>query len=184
MQSTIAYFYRNFDKCRQSENWLKTPRPTIARCLETLPISEFIEEVNDLITLSTRKSLHTSNTYYKWMYQYTHVIKQNKEKILWGKQISDAICEQLSKVLTTLKFYMTSYLLYVAASMRHFPCLSILGNRNQVVMHKYYSQLTLKNSHNYFWRVNDVFFRYYMVMPNKNFYNRRVSDHACEVVNE
>lgn len=120
-----------------NDNWLKTPRPTIARWPETLPKYDFIKEVNDLITLLSRvKSLPNSNTDYKWMYQYNHVIRQNKEKIFWEKQISDAICEKLSKAPTTLKFYMTSYLVYITASMRHFPSLFSIGDRRQVEVHK------------------------------------------------
>lgn len=37
-----------------NDNCLKTPRPTISRWPETLPHSDFIEEVNDLITLLSR----------------------------------------------------------------------------------------------------------------------------------
>lgn len=84
MQSVVAYFDKNSDKCRSNinGNWLKTPRPTIKRCPKTLPCSDFIEEVNDLITLLSRvKGLLTSNTYYKWMCQYIHIIRQNKKKI-------------------------------------------------------------------------------------------------------
>lgn len=51
-------------------------------------------------------------------------------------------------------------------------------------MHEYYSHLIFKNSHNYFQRVNDAFFGYYMCVLNKNLYNRRVYDHAWEVVNQ
>lgn len=141
MQTNITYFDRNLDKCRHNmkDNWLKTRRPTIARWSETLPKYDFIEEVNDLITLLNRvKGIPTYNTFYKWMYQYIHVFRQNKEKIVWGKQISDAICEQLTKVPTTLKFYMNSYLVYARTSMRHFPKLSITRGRRQIEVHKYY----------------------------------------------
>lgn len=84
IQSAVTYFDNNLDKCRKNinENWLKNPRHTIVRCPETLPCSDFIEEVNDLITLLRRvKGLPTSNTYYKWMYQYIHIIKKTKKKI-------------------------------------------------------------------------------------------------------
>lgn len=134
-----------------NDNWLKTPRLTIARWPKTLPRCDFFKEVNDLITLLSRvKGLPTSNTFYKWMYQYIHVIRQNKDKIFWGKQIIDAICEQLTKVSTTLKFYMTSYLVYIAASMRHFPGLTTTGDKRQVEVHEYYTQLVLKESHSHF----------------------------------
>lgn len=78
MQSVVAYFDKNSDKCRRiiNDNWLKTPRPTIARWLETLPRCDFIEEINELITLLSRvKGLPTSNNFHKWMYQYIHVIR-------------------------------------------------------------------------------------------------------------
>lgn len=108
-----------------NDSWLKTPRPTIYRWPKTLHCSDFIKEVNDSITLLNKvKGLLGSNIYHEWLYQYIHVIRKNKEK-----QISDALCDQLIKVLTTLKFYMTSYLVYVAPSMRHFPSLSTKGDR-------------------------------------------------------
>lgn len=79
---------------------------------------------------------------------------------------------------------MTSYLVYVVASMRHFPGLSTTGDRRQIEVHKYYSHLVLQESHNYFYRVNDAFFGYYMVMSNNKLFNKRVSNHTWEVVNQ
>lgn len=66
------------------------------------------------------------------MYQYIHIIRKNKKQIHWGKQIADALCEELTKVPTTLKFYMTSYLVYAVTSMRHFPSLSIARDKSQI----------------------------------------------------
>lgn len=94
VQSAITYFDKNSNKCRRNinDNWLKTPRPTIARWPKTLPRCDLTEEVNDLIAILSRvKGLPTSNTFYKWMYQYIHVIRQNKENIFLGKQINDDI---------------------------------------------------------------------------------------------
>lgn len=168
-----------------NNNQLKTPRPTIARWPKTLPRCDFIEDVNNLITLLIRvKGPPTSNSFYKWMYQYIYVIRQNKEKIFWGKQINDAIYEKLTKVPTILNFYMTSYLVYVAASMRHFPGLSTFRDIREIEVHKYYSQLVLQNSFSHFWRVKDAFFGYHMCMLNKDLYNKRVFDHSWEVVNQ
>lgn len=68
MQSTVTYYDNNSDKCEKNinDNCLKTPRPTIERWPKTLPRSDFIEEVNDLITLLSRVKWHpTSNTYHK-----------------------------------------------------------------------------------------------------------------------
>lgn len=167
------------------DNWIKTPTPTISRWPEIIPRNEFIEEVNDLINFLNRvKGLQTSNTSHKWMYQYIHIIKQNKKKIFQGKQIADALCEQLTKVTTTLKFYMTSYLVYVATSMRHFPGLSTTSDRSQVPIYKYFSQLTLSKSVHHFRRVNDAFFTHYMCLFDKEIQNKRVSDEAWKVVSK
>lgn len=53
IKSVVTYYDNNSDKCRRNinDNWLKTSRPTISRWPKTLPCSDFIEEVNDLITL-------------------------------------------------------------------------------------------------------------------------------------
>lgn len=65
MQTTHAYYEKHSDKCliNMIDNWLKTPRPTITRWLKTFHHNDFIEDVNDLVTLLSRVSgLHVSHT--------------------------------------------------------------------------------------------------------------------------
>lgn len=68
-----------------------------------------------------------------------NIIRKGNDKIDWGEKIRDAIYEQLKEVRTTLKFYMTSYLVYVAASMRQFSGLSTKGDRRKTAIWDYYS---------------------------------------------
>lgn len=113
--------------------WLKTLRPNISRWPISLPRSDFKEDVRYMITLLSRvKGLLVSSNFQEWMYEYIKIIKRKKKHVDWGTQISDEIHEQLINVQSTLKFYMTSYLVYVVAIVRQFPGLSTEGNRNVV----------------------------------------------------
>lgn len=87
-----------------------------------------------------------------------NIIRKGNDKIYQGEQISDVICDQLKEIRTTLKFYMTSYLVCATASMRQFPGLSTKGDRRQTLVWDYYSQLTIINWRSHFCRVNDAFF--------------------------
>lgn len=69
-----------------------------------------------------------SSNFKDWMYEYIWIIRRKKAHIDWGTQINDEIHEQLINVTTTLKLYMTSYLVFVAAVMRQFLRLSTKGN--------------------------------------------------------
>lgn len=74
------------------------------------------------------------------MYQFTMFIRQSHH-ISWGEIISDALCEQLAVVPTTMTFYMNSYLVYLAASLRHFPGHSTKGDLSFIPVWEYYDQL-------------------------------------------
>lgn len=87
-----------------------------------------------------------------------NIIRKGATRIDWGEQISDVLCAQLKEVKVTLKFYMTSYLVYVAASMKQYLGLSIKGDRRVVPVWEYYDQLTIKNQGNHYRRVIDAFF--------------------------
>lgn len=82
--------------------------------------------------LSKVKGFPKSSTFHDWMYEYIRIIRRQKVHIDWGKQISDEIHEQLINAPSTLKFYMTSYLVYAVAVMRQFSGLSTKGNRMMV----------------------------------------------------
>lgn len=95
----------------------------------------FIEEYNDMVTfLSQVKGLPDSHYFQPWMCWYMNIIRKGNDRIDWGEQISDAIFNQLKEARTTLKFYVTSYLVYVVASMRQFPGLSTKGDRRQTLV--------------------------------------------------
>lgn len=126
----------NYDKDSDSakrminSKWLKAPRPGVTRWPKNPPHSDFIEEVNDLITLLSRvHALPTLFYFEDWMYVYIKIILKGKQQVFWGEKISNFLHEQLNQVHTTHKFYMTSYLVYVATSMRNFLGLTIEGDR-------------------------------------------------------
>ncbi|KAH9316219.1 hypothetical protein KI387_020953, partial [Taxus chinensis] len=47
----------------------------------------------------------------------------------WGTLISNEIDSQMTTVLSTGKFYMSSYVTYAAAGMRNYPGLDTKGSR-------------------------------------------------------
>lgn len=58
-------------------------------------------------------------------------------------------------------------MVYVAATMRNFTCLSLERDIRQVPVWKYCSQLILKESLHHFRSVNDALFGSYMCMFDK-----------------
>lgn len=110
------------------------------------------------------------------MCYYTSIIRKGNTKIDWGEQISDALCAQLKEVKTTLKFYMTSYLVNAAASMRQYPSLSTKSDKRLVHVWNYYDQLTIKNQGSHFRRVNDAFFFVWKCMFDKDLQKKRLSE--------
>lgn len=165
--------------------WLKTLRPSILRWPKNLPRSDLKEDVCDMITILIRvKGFPTSSTFQEWMYEHIIINKRKKIHINWGVQISDKIHEQLFNVHSTLKFYTTSYLVYVATTMRKYHGITTKGDRRYVSVHKYYSQITLRGSIRHFIRVNDDFFISFLCMFNPSLEKKRVSDEAWQVVNK
>ncbi|XP_059064729.1 uncharacterized protein LOC131856815 [Cryptomeria japonica] len=75
------------------------------------------KKVINTVFLSTARNSTTS----RWP-------KKRAPKIDWGDQIGDALYAQLKEVKITQKFYMTSYLVYEAASIRQYPGLSTKGD--------------------------------------------------------
>lgn len=127
--------------------------------------------------------LEHSNVFEPWMYQFIMFIRQSHH-ISWGEIISDALCEQLAAIPTTMTFYMSSYLVYLAASLRHFSGLSTKGDRSLIPVWEYYDQLPLRPSRLHFRRVQDAFFGYFICQFVKTLKNRRISNEAWERVNE
>lgn len=117
------------------------------------------------------------------MYEYIGIIRRQKVHIDLGKQISDEIHE-LINVPTTLKFYMTSYLVYAAVAMRQFPGLSTKGSRHTVPVYKFFYQLELKESLHHFTRVTDAFFVPQLFSFDPTLEKKRVSDEAYKVVSK
>ncbi|KAH9293560.1 hypothetical protein KI387_041236, partial [Taxus chinensis] len=95
-----------------------------------IPRSDFIQEINDIITLlSWVFGLPESNVFQGWMYQFMVTIKKNQQGIDWGTLISNEIDSQMTTVLSTGKFYMSSYVTYAAAGMRNYPGLDTKGSK-------------------------------------------------------
>lgn len=79
---------------------------------------------------------------------------------------------------------MNSYLVYLAASLRHFPGLSTKGDRSLIPVWEYYDQLPLRPRRLHFRRVQDAFFGYFMCQFDRNLRNKRLSDEAWDKVSE
>lgn len=183
-QSAAEYFAKREKDCKRHINkWIHEPRTALTRWAN-LYRSDFKNEIGDTITLLSRMmGLEHSNVFEPWMYQFIMLVRQSQH-ICWGEIISDALCEQLAVVPTTFTFYMNSYLVYIAASLRHFPGLSTKGDRMLVPVWEYYDQLPLRSSRSHFRRVRDAFFGHYLCQFDKNLKNKRVSDEAWEKVKE
>lgn len=132
-----------------------------------------------MVTMLSRvRGLKDSHYFQSWMCYYMKIIRKGAARIDWGEHISDALCAHLKEVKVTLKFYMISYLVYEAASMRQYPGLSTKGDRRLVPVWEYYDQLTIKNQGSLYRRVNDAFFAVWKCMFDKGLQKRRISDAA------
>lgn len=181
-ESAQEYYEKNEVKCKKAINivYLSTARnSTTSQWPKYFHRSDFNEEYNDMVTvLAWVKGLNDSHYFQNSMCYYMNIIRKGDAKIDWGEQISDALCAQLKEVKVTLKLYMTSYLLYAAASMKQYPGLSTKGDRRLVPVREYYDQLTIKNQGSHFRRVNDAFFDVWKCMFDKILQKKRLSEVA------
>lgn len=105
-------------------------------------------------------------------------IKKTEQGIDWSILISDEINSQMKTVLTTGKFYISSYVTYATANMRNYPRLYAKGDRVTEHIYQYFPQLTMKGSKDQFRRVNDALLYENIYRMNPNLRKRRVSDKA------
>ena len=90
--------------------------------------AKFREEVKDYITLLHRVHGHKeAKNFEPWMCLF--IMKMIKRKqIDWATIISDNIDKQVMNVLSTKKFYMTSYLVYMLALQGKYLGLTRVGH--------------------------------------------------------
>lgn len=121
MDSAQAYYENHIDKCKKTINivFLSTSCDTTVTMWPMYFHRSDFHEYNDMITILARvKGLRDSHHFQEWMCDYMKIIRKGTTKIDWGEKIDDALCIRLKEVKTSLKLYMTSYLVYVATSMR------------------------------------------------------------------
>ncbi|KAH9323931.1 hypothetical protein KI387_018570 [Taxus chinensis] len=168
-----------------NKKFLIKAKPAVSRFPRLVPRSDFIQEINDIITLLSRVfGFPESNVFQGWMYQFMVIIKKNQQGIDWGSLISNEIDSQMTTVLSTGKFYMSSYVTYAAAGMRNYPGLDTKGNKTVEHIYRYFPQLTRKGSEDQFRRVNDAFFYENICRLNLELRKTRVSDEAWAEVSK
>lgn len=121
-ESAQEYYEKHEDKCKKVINivYLSTARSSLtSRWPKSFHRSDFNKEYNDMVTMLSRvRGLKDSHYFQSWTIYYMNIIRKGAARIDWGEQINDVLCAQLKEVKVTLKFYMTSYLVYAATSMR------------------------------------------------------------------
>lgn len=182
--SAAEYYVSREKDCKYHINrWISEPGAAFTRWSK-LYRCDFKCEIGDTITLLSRMmGLEHSKVFEPRMYKFIMLVRQSQH-ISWGEIISDILCEQLAAVPSTMMFYMNSYLVYIAASHRHFPGLSTKGDRSLIAVWDYYDQLPLRPNRFHYRRVQGAFFGHYMCLFDKTLKNRRVSYAAREKVSE
>lgn len=181
--SAAEYYVSREKDCKRHMNrWIHEPQASFTSWAK-LYHCEFKWEIRDIITLLNRMlGLEHSNIFEPWMSLFIMFVRKSHH-ISWGEIISDALCEQLAVVPTIMAFYMNSYLMYLAASLRHFLGLSTKGDHSLVPIWDYYDQLPLRPNRLHYRRIQDAFFGYFMCQFEETLKNRRVLDEAWERVN-
>lgn len=150
-------------RCKRIINqyWFKEKRGSVAKVPQELYGNDFYEDYHNLVTLLSKvMGLPTIVYFQEWMFYFMEEILGGKAKFYWARIISNCLHKQFVVVKNTLRFYMTSYLVYFLVDRTQYRCLFRAPDKalgRELKFYDKYPQLQFRNLKRDYCIVNDAF---------------------------